>query len=201
MFNSAMVRSAINSFKNALQSKYNVITFGSASDFNRDGIVSIFSVDESLSNVYRVFYNPNTTLILQKIQTAFYADNGKLFYDDPVDYRSADRLNGNPFNEVVRWVNSAERTNPHFTEYFDEDDNLIEVDASSSITGSTDGELVDVLVKLANGRWEIVFEQIPQSQAIAIWKAGFATGENRFSISTEEGKRISEYNKRVLDRV
>lgn len=56
------------------------------------------------------------------------------------------------------------------------------------------GRLVDVLAKAQNGKWVLVFEQIPEWQAAEIWKAGFATGENRFSIETEEGKRTRRMN-------
>lgn len=59
-------------------------------------------------------------------------------------------------------------------------------------------KLVDLLAKTASGKWEVIFTQIPESQATEIWRAGFATGENRFSIETEEGKRVAELNKKAL---
>ena len=43
-------------------------------------------------------------------------------------------------------------------------------------------EKVDVYVKLQNGNWELMFKDIDEEKAIEIWRAGFATGENRVSI-------------------
>lgn len=54
--------------------------------------------------------------------------------------------------------------------------------------------LVDVLVQTQDGKWRLAFKQIPEYQATEIWKAGFSTGENRFSIETEEGRRIQRMN-------
>lgn len=62
---------------------------------------------------------------------------------------------------------------------------------------STD-RLVDVLAQTQDGKWVLIFSQILESQADAIWRAGFATGENRFSIETEEGKRIRRGNLKTL---
>lgn len=42
-------------------------------------------------------------------------------------------------------------------------------------------KLVNVYVKTVNG-WELVFENIPEEQASEIWRAGFKTGKNLFSI-------------------
>ena len=69
------------------------------------------------------------------------------------------------------------------------------------IIRASQDQLVDVMAKTVDGEWVLIFEQIPESQATAIWRAGFATGENRFSIHTEEGKRVMEYNKKALSRV
>ena len=57
-------------------------------------------------------------------------------------------------------------------------------------------ELVDLLVKTVDGEWKVIFEKIPESQAIAIWRAGFATGKNIFSIENEEGRRVQEMNRK-----
>ena len=59
-------------------------------------------------------------------------------------------------------------------------------------------ELVDVLVQTQDGNWSLLFSQIPESKADAIWRAGFATGENRFSIETERGKQIRRNNYKSL---
>lgn len=41
----------------------------------------------------------------------------------------------------------------------------------------------NVYAETVNG-WELVFENIPEEQAIEIWRAGFRTGKNKFSIET-----------------
>ena len=64
---------------------------------------------------------------------------------------------------------------------------------------ATEDRLVDLLAKTTSGKWEVIFEQIPESQATEIWRAGFATGDNRFSIETETGKQISEQNRRFAE--
>lgn len=75
-------------------------------------------------------------------------------------------------------------------------------DGSLKLYGATDvkadEELVDVLVKTQDGNWNLLFSQIPESQADAIWRAGFATGENRISIETERGKQIRRSNYKSL---
>lgn len=58
-------------------------------------------------------------------------------------------------------------------------------------------ELVDLYARTADG-WKLVFSQIPESVASDIWKAGFKTGQNNFSIETETGKRIKEMNRKTL---
>lgn len=52
-------------------------------------------------------------------------------------------------------------------------------------------ELVNVYVETKNG-WELLFENIPEDIALEIWRAGFKTGENRFSIESEKYKRLWE---------
>ena len=67
----------------------------------------------------------------------------------------------------------------------------------SSIDQSAEmNELVELLAKTADGKWVKVFEGITRRQADEIWKAGFATGDNRFSIYDEESKRIADINNR-----
>lgn len=59
---------------------------------------------------------------------------------------------------------------------------------------------VNVYAKTQAGKWELVFKDIDEDSATAIWKAGFHTGENRFSIETEEDRRIMEMNRKALRR-
>lgn len=58
-------------------------------------------------------------------------------------------------------------------------------------------ELVNVYVKTKNG-WELLFKDIPEDIALKIWKAGFRTGENKFSI---ESKRDREFLKRQMEKL
>lgn len=58
-------------------------------------------------------------------------------------------------------------------------------------------ELANVLVKTPTG-WVMIFENIPEDKAQAIWKAGFDAGENVFSIETAESRRIQEMNRKAL---
>lgn len=58
-------------------------------------------------------------------------------------------------------------------------------------------ELVNVYVKTENG-WELLFKDIPEDIALKIWKAGFRTGENKFSI---ESKRDREFLKRQMEKL
>lgn len=58
-------------------------------------------------------------------------------------------------------------------------------------------DYVNVYAKVESG-WQLLFENIPEEQAQAIWQAGFATGENKFSIETKRGRGIVERNKRAL---
>jgi len=62
-----------------------------------------------------------------------------------------------------------------------------------------DEELVKVLVKV-NGKWETLYESIPESKADAIWKAVFAAGENLISIENEAGRRVKEFNKKQMNK-
>ena len=57
--------------------------------------------------------------------------------------------------------------------------------------------LVDVLAKTEDG-WKVVFKDIPEDVALGIWKAGFKTGENNFSI---ESKRDREFLKRQIEKL
>lgn len=59
-------------------------------------------------------------------------------------------------------------------------------------------ELVDLYAKTEDGKWVLIFKQIPESTAETIWKAGFSTGQNNFSIENETGKRVRELNKKTL---
>lgn len=43
-------------------------------------------------------------------------------------------------------------------------------------------QLVDVFVLTQEDGWKLVFKNIPEDVALEIWRAGFKTGENRFSI-------------------
>lgn len=58
-------------------------------------------------------------------------------------------------------------------------------------------ELVNVYAKTADG-WKLIFENIPMDQASEIWMAGFKTGQNNFSIETEESRRIQKMNHKAL---
>lgn len=61
-----------------------------------------------------------------------------------------------------------------------------------------DDDKVDLLAKTADGKWVKIFEGISRRQADDIWEAGFATGQNNFSIEDETSKRIHEMNMRTL---
>ena len=47
-------------------------------------------------------------------------------------------------------------------------------------------QLVDVYVLTQENVWKLVFKDIPEDIAIDIWRAGFKTGENRFSIDDKK---------------
>ena len=58
-------------------------------------------------------------------------------------------------------------------------------------------ELVNVYVKTING-WELLYKDIPEDIALAIWRAGFRTGQNKISI---ERKADTEFFKRQLEKL
>ena len=62
----------------------------------------------------------------------------------------------------------------------------------------SDDDKVDLLAKTTDGKWVKIFEGITRRQADDIWEAGFATGQNNFSIEDETSKRIHEMNMRTL---
>ena len=57
---------------------------------------------------------------------------------------------------------------------------------------------VDLYARGEDGRWTLIFKEIDEEQAIAIWAAGMKAGENRFSIEDEESRRIREMNRRLM---
>ena len=60
-------------------------------------------------------------------------------------------------------------------------------------------ELVDVYAKTEDG-WKLVFRDIPEGIALEIWKAGFQTGQNRFSIESKKDKEFFEKQMEKLHR-
>ena len=58
-------------------------------------------------------------------------------------------------------------------------------------------ELVNVYVKTEDD-WKLVYKDIPEDIALAIWKAGFKTGENKISI---ERKADREFFERQLEKL
>ena len=52
-------------------------------------------------------------------------------------------------------------------------------------------ELVNVYVETKDG-WKLLFEDIPEDVALKIWRAGFETGENKFSIESKKYERLLE---------
>ena len=59
---------------------------------------------------------------------------------------------------------------------------------------------VNLLAQTTDGKWVEIFSNISEEEADAIWRAGFATGQNRFSIETAEGKRVHRMNMRTLSK-
>jgi len=59
---------------------------------------------------------------------------------------------------------------------------------------------VNLLAQTTDGQWVEIFSNISEEEATAIWSAGFATGQNRFSIETAEGKRVHRLNEKYLGR-
>ena len=62
----------------------------------------------------------------------------------------------------------------------------------------SDSDLVNLLAQTEEGKWVVIFRDITRKQADAIWRAGFATGDNRFSIEDETSRRVREMNERTL---
>lgn len=56
----------------------------------------------------------------------------------------------------------------------------------------------NVYAKTEAGKWELIFRDIPESQADAIWMAGFHTGLNRISIEDETSRRFQAESRRAL---
>ena len=52
-------------------------------------------------------------------------------------------------------------------------------------------ELVNVYAKTEDG-WKLVFQDISEDVALNIWKAGFQTGKNNFSIESKKDKDFFE---------
>lgn len=66
------------------------------------------------------------------------------------------------------------------------------------IKSSSSSDLADVYAKTIDGDWVLIFKDIPEEQATAIWYAGFKTGQNRISVKTGEGAKIAQLNKAAL---
>ena len=66
------------------------------------------------------------------------------------------------------------------------------------VRASKEEELVDLLAKTVDGQWVKIFENIPESQAVDIWHAGFVTGQNIFSIENETTRRVRAMNRKTL---
>ena len=60
-------------------------------------------------------------------------------------------------------------------------------------------ELVDVYAKTEDG-WELLFENIPEDIALEIWRAGFKTGKNNFSIESKKDRDFFEKQMEKLNR-
>ena len=60
-------------------------------------------------------------------------------------------------------------------------------------------ELVDVYAKTEDG-WKLVFQDIPEDIALEIWRAGFQTGKNNFSIESKKDKKFFEKQMEKLYR-
>jgi len=65
---------------------------------------------------------------------------------------------------------------------------------------SREDELVKVYVKTSDGKWRVLFEEIPESQANAIWNAVFKTGKNLISIENKESRRVKEMNEKTMNK-
>lgn len=62
----------------------------------------------------------------------------------------------------------------------------------------SDNDTVNLLAKTESGKWVVVFRDIPRHQAEAIWDAGFATGDNRFSVEDETSRSVMRGNYKTL---
>ena len=60
-------------------------------------------------------------------------------------------------------------------------------------------ELVNVYAKTEDG-WKLVFRDIPEDIALGIWRAGFKTGKNSFSIESKKDKKFFEKQIEKLHR-
>ena len=58
-------------------------------------------------------------------------------------------------------------------------------------------KLVDVYVKTAD-KWEMLYENISEDIALEIWKAGFKTGESKFSIDDRPNR---DFFKRQIEKL
>ena len=58
-------------------------------------------------------------------------------------------------------------------------------------------ELVNVYAKTEDG-WKLVFQDISEDVALEIWRAGFKTGKNNFSI---ESKKDREFLKGQMEKL
>ena len=58
-------------------------------------------------------------------------------------------------------------------------------------------ESVNVYAKTEDG-WKLVFQDIPEDIALEIWRAGFQTGKNSFSI---ESKKDKDFLKRQMEKL
>lgn len=59
---------------------------------------------------------------------------------------------------------------------------------------------VDLYARSVDGKWVLIFKDINEDDALKIWEAGFKTGENRFSIEDDESRRITEMNRRAMNK-
>lgn len=65
---------------------------------------------------------------------------------------------------------------------------------------SNEDELVNLYAETTDGKWVKIFENIPESIALDIWKAGFKTNQNKFSIESERSRQVQEMNRRTMHR-
>ena len=75
---------------------------------------------------------------------------------------------------------------------------IVEIDKYQ--TGGIKMKKVDLYAKNVNNEWVLIFNDINEDEALKIWEAGFKTGENRFSIEDDESRRISEMNRRAMNK-